>query len=890
MAIDKPKNYWDNKFWAYMHDPFDKAFDIKTHVQRANELCEIFGIEQPNEEFWKKADGIASGFERGQITSYNKNDEKSGAVDFINNPILSHPTGENAQLKINLNNFDKEKLFIELKEFMGKEIGVEAGKGGYSDEFKGNNEKFKIARFLYTHLVLRFRLANENVGNIGALWHRLPADTRFPDHSIWQHNALVSAIQSCFDIAGNKNDIGLMLFSITPVQSFISKARKLRDFWSGSVLLSWLAFEGIKWVIENLGPDHILYPSLVDQYLVNKYLTENWHVKPDVLLNNEPSIANFPNKFLFLIPINKADDIAKEIESDILKAWKDLYAMTANIICQKLNVNNEESKFINEMFKRQNDDYWNIQWVAVNLLKKDNENDIRKLLPPVSYENQFKLLNKFLSMIEDKNYEKSGIGTLYSVSNSLIQSALAAQKNCTPLKTKNEPGEKCQLCGEFEVLHSKEYKQDISANDYKKNITDFWQELKSKFDGENGVDFKENERLCSICLIKRLAYRVIKSNSNHILNETFKISDNFPSTTYFSLYNYFKRKNITDEKEKIKEADKQHEKTETKTKDIYYAILLMDGDKIGKLINGESIASTWQSVMHPEIYEKLQNGTIDEVYSKNWQEIFADTKLNKRNITPAVHAAISESLGDFAVYGVAQIIRKYEGRLIYAGGDDVCAILPAVNAISAAKEIATYYKSSFKLIKNKNEIIDITNEFVPQPGKLSINLGKGDDISISAGVLICHHKASLSHMIKEAHMLLDNKAKEEGGRNAIAIQLKKRSGGDRFFITKFDSDKLNNFIELSNSIGEEMSRSLAYRLSMLKDGIDAILKSEDKQDLLFKFILKQVKRSGTISNNDEKIANKICDVIIDNKGRFSNEPLIIAGFLNQKEDKEESNV
>jgi CRISPR-associated protein Cmr2 len=77
--------------------------------------------------------------------------------------------------------------------------------------------------------VLRFQLAEQNKAGLGGLWHRLPADTRFPDHSIWQHNALTSALYSSMRLAGCADNIGLMVFSLAPVQGFIENARKLRD-------------------------------------------------------------------------------------------------------------------------------------------------------------------------------------------------------------------------------------------------------------------------------------------------------------------------------------------------------------------------------------------------------------------------------------------------------------------------------------------------------------------------------------------------------------------------------------------------------------------------------------------------------------------------------------
>ncbi len=175
---------------------------------------------------------------------------------------------------------------------------------------------------------------------------------------------------------------------------------------------------------------------------------------------------------------------------------------------------------------------------------------------------------------------------------------------------------------------------------------------------------KKMKHLCSICLTKRLAPYSIKEDEKHILQSTFsKVEEGFPSTTYMALNEYFKRENVTDYRQKIKIAQEIHEEEkDIDNQDRYYAILLMDGDSMGKLVGGETIASTWDSIMHPEIKSKIEQGKIEKIYSENWKKIFRE--VPKRNLTPSIHASISESLGDFAIYGVAKIVKKYEGKLI----------------------------------------------------------------------------------------------------------------------------------------------------------------------------------------------------------------------------------
>ena len=82
------------------------------------------------------------------------------------------------------------------------------------------------------------------------------ADTRIPDHTLWQHNGLVSALANC------ERGVSFMLFQIGPVQDFIRQARKTQDLWAGSFLLSYLIAQAMLAVAREIGPDAIVYPQL----------------------------------------------------------------------------------------------------------------------------------------------------------------------------------------------------------------------------------------------------------------------------------------------------------------------------------------------------------------------------------------------------------------------------------------------------------------------------------------------------------------------------------------------------------------------------------------------------------------------------------------------------
>ncbi|HOV65186.1 MAG TPA: type III-B CRISPR-associated protein Cas10/Cmr2, partial [Spirochaetia bacterium] len=379
------------------------------------------------------------------------------------------------------------------------------------------------------------------------------------------------------------------------------------------------------------------------------------------------------------------------------------------------------------LFKRQTETFWHYDWSAVRLLKKDDERTIKDLLPESRYASSFATLEEFSRLDSNRNSPLSGMGLLYGPTHTLAQAALAASKGVRYNERKEEPGEKCVQCGEFEVLHTTSYQSGMKARDYAEGIKSFWKDLSAHW--PNTLDFEEDdtsaEHLCANCFIKRVAYRVLENKNEHILHEVCKGLGGFPSTTEIALHSWFIRQGISNEKERREQAQKIHmedENIDSRTiKDRYYAILYMDGDRMGRLVGGETIGSEWKSVLQKTLIDRMTSKDFARDYRDCWNSIFS--KYPRRLLTPAIHAAISESLGDFALYGVAPTIEKYEGKLIYAGGDDVCAFLPVEHAIKAAFEIRDYYHRFFQIVGDDGRGMPIT-EWNGGKGKISINLGK----------------------------------------------------------------------------------------------------------------------------------------------------------------------
>jgi len=368
-------SYWNNKVKNFLHDPPDKALQIPGHERRSNLLLDALGISATLQaEDYRNEDRIAAGMDRVVLPGYSPEAKKNGAIDFLKNPVLTHPLGNNKALKIELpevlsgggTSRKIEAIATAMQELLRNDLGVKTDGCGLSEKpgLKGDEEAFAPVRFHYLHFLFKKRLAIRNVGELGALWPRLPADTRLPDHSIWQHNSLVSALASCAELSPERQ-ASIMVFALTPVQDFIGRARKLRDLWSGSLILSWLAFEGIKVIISELGADHVLYPSLHDQPMVEDLLRQ---LGMDELLDDEKGdvdhktnkngVASFPNKFVFLAPKGRESEIAEKISAAVNQAWINLGERTLELIFKKIK---KEDSFIRDLFARQMNGYWDFQ-------------------------------------------------------------------------------------------------------------------------------------------------------------------------------------------------------------------------------------------------------------------------------------------------------------------------------------------------------------------------------------------------------------------------------------------------------------------------------------------------------------------------------------------------
>lgn len=857
----KAANYWERKIRFFLHDPMDKVLKIPGHENRAKKIAEAFGVSAPDKSEVALADIIASGLDRANLPGYSKTDSENGAIDFTADARITHPVSGGDALQF-AGDFDSaDAVTDQIVNIVGRDTNR-------LDRIWSKQEYFN-----YLFFILRKRLISENCGGLGCLWQRLPADSRIPDHSIWNHAGMVSALGSAFNESETRR-ASMVVFSISPVQSFIGKTRKLRDHWCASVILSWLCFEGIAAVMERLGPDHVVYPSLQDQPLVEAHLG---NIFGDLLPKNEPAqetgVASLPNKFVFIAPAGEEAPVVAEIEKRITEKWNAL----ANIVLEFIDGRRGPVKTI---FNRQTRCWWRFNWSTAHLVALDDQKDMAALFGENKFAELFQTIGKF-----SESYPVANIA--YPATHTLVQTALAVSKTHPTTAREPESGIKCPVCGELETLHDYAPQGEWSRKAYKSASDAFWKKLSDRF-GESTV--REDEKLCAVCSIKRFIVLAMKQTTQaHPLQTVFKDGD-FPSTTEMATWEYrseLKRKGLLADREtERKLIDELHEKADKysddirqllekakkaqlpkKETDLYYAILMMDGDKMGDLVNGTAIPAVWRDVLHPALVDRYERGTL---HSKRrlWEEYLPKRRL----LSPGLHAALSESLGAFSLHAVPRIIKSYHGKLVYAGGDDVAAVLPLSTALAAAKGIQRVYNLRFATVSADGVAEDAGNK-ADNTGRVFLFPGNGKGVSISAAILVCHHKQPLRGALEETHRLLDEVAKKRTGRNAFVVRLKKRSGQSRDFAAKWDEmnifsengpySLLTSFMKIQEAYNKGLlSGSLIYRVpdlavmfhAILPDGID--ISAEEKEKII-RILAYEIEHSGGLQTQYPGKKNKI---------------------------------
>ena len=248
----------------------------------------------------------------------------------------------------------------------------------------------------------------------------------------------------------------------------------------------------------------------------------------------------------------------------------------------------------------------------------------------------------------------------------------------------------------------------------------------------------------------------------------------------------------------------------------YYAVLALDGDQIGKWLSGEKTPTIEDVIADKaaKYFREHVKGADAEAWLKS-----------HRPLSPSYHLQFSEALANFSLYCARRIVEAHYGQLIYSGGDDALAMLPADEAIACAHGLRLAFQGSPKLADAYPAFFARTAQgFVQLADPNDSNHGDwnrgcrrpaepswpllvpGPKASVSVGLAVGHTKEPLQDMIQEAHaaqkrakadpekkvwnrerLAVEWKLNEGWGRDALAVTLFKRSGETLRWGARFNS-------------------------------------------------------------------------------------------------------
>ena len=500
-------------------------------------------------------------------------------------------------------------------------------------------------------------------------------------------------------------------FTIGPVQGFVAQARRTRDFWAGSFLLSWLAGVAMSAVKKQNG--EIQFPVPPENYL-------DW-IQGQHQGEKPPRQGAIPNRFKSTCAKVPADFKPELVVSAIQDAWIAL----ADHVWKGDKLEKFATPSTRAIWDRQHANFWEVSWAITENEKETSLLDQRK------------------------NWRNHGF-------------------------TQHEPGVKCMVMDGWQELSG----QARPGSELKA----FWRALREGGASGMASDLGPGEQLCALAYVKRRFTRHFASFETTLPNSElklkgWKLSHGMPSVSYMAAVHWLEKlvKSGSDsEVEKLLgfARDVAHERVEWDTEiqclrqaaderqwhanNPKRQLLALDGQLFFRHVQEQPKAYGYDAErtkrFATELGDFCKGHELPSAPSPYYAILLMDgdslgVHMSDLNKQKSISAALNAFTG-----GVPDIVEKHNGCLIYAGGDDVLAILPLEDALGCAAAVRAHYLNSFEVQEPK----------IPS--------------TISAAVAFAHVKTPLGMVLADLHPLLDDVAKDGSGRDSVAVRVWKTSG------------------------------------------------------------------------------------------------------------------
>jgi len=534
-------------------------------------------------------------------------------------------------------------------------------------------------------------------------------------------------------------------FSLGPVQGFIGQARRTRDLWSGSYILSYLSARAMKGIIDCDGK--IILPQVWEDDGKNDLLL-SWVMEDKS--GDPPRIGTIPNRFQAWAddPKNAAEAAKEQIKA----GWRDIESAVWNLFVK--DVASKHGFNTQEIWDRQVNDFWEIYWTV----------------------------GKVPTMETRKNWR-----TKHSWIRELPEL---------------EGGDHCTIMGEWQEISGFIRSQSRVTRTKQDN---FWKKMREIRPGVGRLDFRDDERLCAIALIKRMFPKVAKDAISWDVE-----ADRWPSTVYVAALPWLRE--IAEKESNI-----------TRLANYYSTLVLKAADEkavrrpgVWEQVGGLNVPDLmnfleldgnfyFKSAVENQRHTPLKgtplewNAEESEKVKEKRQDLIKHLgQLNKEAcLEPSLFYGmllmdgdnmgkmltdygeeVSKALSKFSDQ-VDSNVRGHGGVTVYAGGDDVLAMLPVNSSIGCAMELAVCFENAFA-------DFDVSG-------------------TVSAGLVLANGKVPLRSVLQDAHYILDDVAKDGNGRQSLAVSVLKGSGKYCQWVTTWPSLKYDG----SNTVLDSLTKAIS---------------------------------------------------------------------------------
>jgi CRISPR-associated protein Cmr2 len=508
-------------------------------------------------------------------------------------------------------------------------------------------------------------------------------------------------------------------FTLGPVQGFVAQARRTRDFWAGSFILSWLSSAAIACIEKQGGK--VQFPVPDDTYLRHLYGEAGAQ-------DAYPQQGSIPNRFKATMAQVPAGFHPEWVTQAVQDAW---LALADSVWAHDLA--DSAGDRTHAIWQRQTRNFWEMSWV----LSPDDGAEL-----------------------------------------------LDQRKNWRDLVPPDEPGHKCMMMDGWQELSG-------VTHTHMPSVRKFWQQLANSGKTGMATDLGEGEQLCALAFIKRRFARYFAEVEVDLPGKLgriygWQVPSAVPSVSFVAaapwlaqvldrapvaalqdwnaaasrIASYSEIAHVQDDQpfeidiRCVKDAAEKrrseglHRRWAGLDGQLYFPSALENPRLFSDQKAARQVLQQLQQLRH-----SAQLATLPSPY---YAILLMDgDQLGKHMGEQAKQHPISAALNQFT-HKTGEIVRQHNGFLIYAGGDDVLALLPLDDALAAAAALQAEYRAAFQAHCVK----------------------EGHDVqsTLSGAIEFVHIRTPLTRVLQDAHRLLDNVAKDDVGRNAIAVRVWKPSG------------------------------------------------------------------------------------------------------------------